>query len=170
MKFATLIALVATVKSEEGVSCTSTTDGWKKVEDATLTVDTVKDAASCGTAVTAIAVLADNVALDYCAQATATGVTPKVEASAEGADPVVVAADEVPASFTCEMWSKATADEAQDIRVVKANVEGPPTVKCDAWAWDAGVALDGLVAADGDNAKMITSAIAAIATIAMVAF
>ena len=166
MKFATLIALVATVTAEAAVACKTDAADWVAVTDATLTDAT--DAATCGTAATAIAELEANVANDYCACATSTGVTAAVEADAE-ADPAVEAADEVAASVVCEMWSKASADEAEDIRVAKADEAGPPTVAYEAWQWDAGVAMDAVAAADGDNAKMITSAIAAIATIAMVA-
>ena len=167
MKFATLIALVATVTAEAAVACKTDAADWVAVTDATLTDAT--DAATCGTAATAIAELEANVANDYCAMATSTGETAAVEASADGVEPVVAQADKVDASFTCEMWSKASADEAEDIRVAKADEAGPPTVAYEAWQWDAGVAMDAVAAADGDNAKMITSAIAAIATIAMVA-
>ena len=167
MKFATLIALVATVTAEAAVACDSTKEGWTAVTDDTLTAATA-DAAACGTAATAIAELEANVANDYCACATSTGKTDAVVADA-AADPPVEEAAEVAASVTCVMYSKASADEAEDIRVAKADEAGPPTVAYEAWQWDAGVAMDAVAAADGDNAKMITSAIAAIATIAMVA-
>merc|ERR1712127_1090068 len=154
MKFATLIALTATVTAETGVTCVSA-DGWAAVTD-DLSAGT--DKATCGEAVTAIAVLEANVGNDYCAHAITTSAVEAVAADA-AADPPV---EEVVA-----------ADEAQDIR--KATEDTPdasPAVQNEAWAWDAGVALDALVAAEGDadSAKMIGSAIAAIATIAAVAF
>merc|ERR1712127_514291 len=151
MKFATLIALTATVTAETGVTCVSA-DGWAAVTD---DLSAATDKATCGEAVTAIAVLEANVGNDYCAHAITT--------SAVDAD----------AAFECAMLFIATADEAQDIR--KATEDTPdasPAVQNEAWAWDAGVALDALVAAEGDadSAKMIGSAIAAVATIAAVAF
>lgn len=168
MKFATLIALVATINAEKGVVCddTKVTD-WTASADATITG--AADAKACGEAATKLAE-ADK-ENDTCAHAATSGKVDAVVAD-DAATPPVVAADEVPAKTTCALWTKVTADEAQDIRVAKADdTTSSPTMAYEAWSWDAGVAMDALVAgADGDNAKMITSAIAAVATIAAVAF
>lgn len=146
--------LLATVSAEAGVTCVNP-EG-----DAAWTVAAVEgatDGATCGTEGTA---LATDATLDYCLAA---NVTPAVEADAE-ADPAVEAADAVLNS--CNLYSLATAADA-DIREAKTE-EG---VEHHAWAWGAGVALaDVAPAADADSAKMITSAIATIATIAMVAY
>merc|ERR1712127_499349 len=137
---------------------------------ATLIALTATDTAACGEAAPAIAENADNVANAYCAHAITTAAVEAVDADADAGTEAVEAAD---ASFSCAMLSIASTDEVEDIRVATADTpDATPAVQNEAWAWDAGVALDALVAAEGDadSAKMIGSAIAAVATIAAVAF
>ena len=83
---------------------------------------------------------------------------------------VQAASDGVEASVTCEYFTKAKADPSADIRVATPEKDG---LVYTAWAYGAGEPLADLVAAaegDADSAKMITSALAAVATIAMVAY
>lgn len=149
--------LLATVSAEAGYTCTNPEDAW------TVTaVEGATDGASCGTEGTA---LATDATLDYCLAAV---VVPAVEADAE-ADPAVEAVAE--SLTSCNLYSLATAADA-DIRTAAAAAEDG-SAAYHAWAWGAGVALADLAPAaegDADSAKMITSAVATIAAIAMVAY
>ena len=92
----------------------------------------------------------------------------KVEEVKDGETVTTVAKDA--AYVTCEYFKVAKADPAGDIRTAAATENG---LSYEAWAWGAGEVLPNKVAAaegDADSAKMITSALAAIATIAMVAY
>ena len=62
MKYATLIALVATVKAEEGVLCGSD-ETWTATTDTDGTLTATTDSAGCKTALDALAV---DTANDYC--------------------------------------------------------------------------------------------------------
>ena len=159
MKFATLSLLVASVAAEAGYTCVNPEGdaAWAPtdVQPADMT-----DVATCGEKGTA---LATDVANDYCLFAVSTDAV----VADDTADPVV--AEVAYALDSCTLWFKATVADAT-IKEAKAAADGK---SYDAWAWGAGVALADMAAAaegDADSAKMMTSAIAAIATIAMVAY
>lgn len=171
MKYATLAALVATASAQEGFNCVNPTEDAWTTEAVT---EGVTDAATCETKGTeAIEATADYKTFDWCLHAAVqaeVAAKDAVEAD-ESADPPVEAADAVEAvaaSVTCAWFQKATVADA-DIRKAAATENG---LTYSAWAWGAGEALEDLVAAEGDadSAKMITSALAAVATIAMVAY
>merc|ERR1712127_165352 len=151
MKYATLIALVAIVKAEEGVTCDESgiisDDSWVISEDATVTGAT-DDAEACGVALTTAAEAdTDN---DWCGHA------------------ITTTTDGTPATV-CNGWTLATA-EGNDARVETADTpDADAPVANEAWAWTAGVAMEDFIVADEDAANMITAAVAAVATIAAVA-
>jgi hypothetical protein len=166
MKSFALAALVATTSAQAGFNCVNPTTGaWT-----TAPVDGTTDAADCKTKGTAaIEATADYKTFDWCLHAAVQG---KVEAVAadDTADPKVEAVAAVDASVTCAWFQTATADPVVDIRTAAPEAN---SLVYSAWAWGAGEALEDLVAeaeGDADSAKMITSALAAIATIAMVAY
>jgi hypothetical protein len=108
--------------------------------------------------------------MDFCLHSADQAKVEAVPDNAETAD-VDEKADEIAAAYVvCEYFKVAKADPAGDIRTAAATANG---LSYEAWAWGAGEALPNKVAAaegDADSAKMITSALAAIATIAMVAY
>jgi len=168
MKSFALAALVAVTSAQVNFNCVNPSEGaWAK----TAVTEGVTDAATCGSAgTTAIEALADFKTSDVCLHAAIQSAVDAVEASAEGVEPVVEAADAVEASVLCEYFVLATADPVGDIR---ASAPEANSLVYTAWAWGAGEKLEDAVAAaegDADSAKMITSALAAIATIAMVAY
>lgn len=172
MKYATLAALVATASAQEGFNCVNPEgdDAWTTA----AVTEGVTDAATCKTEGTAaIEGTADYKTFDWCLHAAVQAAVEAKEAvvADDTADPPVEAADAVEAveaSVACAWFQKATAADA-DIRTAAATENG---LTYSAWAWGAGEALEDLVAAEGDadSAKMITSALAAVATIAMVAY
>ena len=162
MKSFALAALVATVSAEAGYNCVNPTDGaWTEVP-----VDGATDHATCGTEGTkAIEADAEFKDMDICLHSADQA---KVEEVKDGETVTTAAVDA--AYVTCAYFKLAKADPAGDIRTAAATVNG---LSYEAWAWGAGEALPNKVAAaedDADSAKMITSALAAIATIAMVAY
>ena len=145
-----IIALIATVSAESGYTCVQPDPEWTASTDASLTTD-ITDAAACGAACTA---LATDVLFDYCCFATTT-----LESS-EGADDATTA---------CALWSLETVADAN----IKTAKVATATESFDAWTWNAAVlAADMTAASDdsADSASMISSAIATIAAIAMVAY
>ena len=167
MKSFALAALVATTSAQAGFNCVNPAGdaAWT-----TAAVDGATDAADCKTKGTAaIEATADYKTFDWCLHAAVQG---KVEAVAadDTADPKVEAVAAVDASVACAWFQTATADPVVDIRTAAPEAN---SLVYSAWAWGAGEALEDLVAeaeGDADSAKMITSALAAIATIAMVAY
>jgi hypothetical protein len=167
MKSFALAALVATVSAEAGYNCVNPTEGaWTSVA-----VTGATDHATCGTEGTkAIEADADFKEMDFCLHSKDQA---KVEAVADDtttADVNETVAEVAAAYVTCEYFKVAKADPAGDIRTAAATENG---LSYEAWAWGAGEPLPDKVAAaegDADSAKMITSALAAIATIAMVAY
>lgn len=167
MKSFALAALVAVTSAQVNFNCVNPSEGaWAK----TAVTEGVTDAATCGSVGTAaIEALADFKTSDVCLHA---AIQTKVDAvvADDTADPKVEAADEVPATVLCEYFVLATADPVGDIR---GSAPEANSLVYTAWAWGAGEKLEDAVAAaegDADSAKMITSALAAIATIAMVAY
>ena len=166
MKSFALAALVATTSAQAGFNCVNPAGdaAWT-----TAPVDGATDAADCKTKGTAaIEATAEYTTFDWCLHAAVQGEVAAVVAD-DTADPPVEAADAVAASVTCAWFQKATAADA-DIRTAAPEVN---SLVYSAWAWGAGEALEDLVAeaeGDADSAKMITSALAAVATIAMVAY
>lgn len=77
------------------------------------------------------------------------------------------AKDAVEASYACKSYSKTAGDEAVDIREAKA---ADDTTTYDAWAFSKGVASADLTVAAADSAMSMTTAFAAVATLAAVAF
>lgn len=166
MKSFALAALVATASAQVNFNCVNPTDAaWTETA-----VADAADAADCGTKGTAaIEALADFKTTDYCLHAAVQGKVEAVPADAD-ADPPVEEVKAVDASVTCAYFALATADPAVDIRTSAPEAN---SLVYTVWAWSAGEKLDEMVAAaegDADSAKMITSALAAVATIAMVAY
>ena len=166
MKSFALAALVATTSAQAGFNCVNPTEGaWT-----TAAVDGATDAADCKTkGTTAITETADYKTFDWCLHAAVQGEVAAVEAD-DTADPKVEAVEAVAASVTCAWFQTAAADPVVDIRTAAPEAN---SLVYSAWAWGAGEALEDLVAeaeGDADSAKMITSALAAVATIAMVAY
>ena len=167
MKSFALAALVATTSAQAGFNCVNPAGdaAWT-----TAAVDGATDAADCKTkGTTAITETADYKTFDWCLHAAVQGEVAAVVAD-DTADPPVEAADAVAASVTCAWFQTATADPVVDIRTAAPEAN---SLVYSAWAWGAGEALEDLVAeaeGDADSAKMITSALAAVATIAMVAY
>ena len=166
-------ALVASVSAQVNFACVipEGDDTWRM--DAVKAESTpITDAASCKTY--ALSSLdnyydaedtSENKYYDICYHA-------KVKAAAEegGEDTVVCE------SFLKDKMPEAGPDDepvsaVEDIRVETGPKDGYVYT---AWAWGAGEPLADLVATktydDADSAKMITSALAAVATIAMVAY
>jgi hypothetical protein len=171
MKSYALAALVATVAAQqENFNCVNPTgdDAWT-----TAAVADTTDVATCGTSGTAaIEGTADYTTFDWCLHAAVQSEVVAVEAVEATDDAEAVeAVAAVAASFACAWFQKATADPAGDIRASAPAADG---MVYSAWAWGAGVALEDAVAAaedaDADSAKMVASAVAAFATIAMVAY
>jgi len=168
MKSFALAALVATVSAEAGYNCVNPEGdaAW-----ATVAVTGATDHATCGTEGTkAIEADADFKEMDFCLHSADQAKVDAVEDDAATAD-VDETAAEIPAAYvTCAYFKVAKADPAGDIRTAAETKAG---LSYEAWAWGAGEALPNKVAdaeGDADSAKMITSALAAIATIAMVAY
>ena len=171
MKSFALAALVATTSAQVNFNCVNPTEGaWTETVLMSATVENaaITDAATCGsegtTKIAALEGFADN---DYCLHAAVQTAVEAVPADA-AADPPVEEVVGKDASVTCAYFAIAKAEG--DIR--KSAPEADSLVYT-AWAWGAGEALEDAVAAaegDADSAKMITSALAAIATIAMVAY
>ena len=144
MKSFALAALVAIVSAETNVECAKPEGGvW------TADVLTATDSANCYTVCKADATDAEK---DYCCEAVTT--TTPAEGDAAESKATVCTLNSAPKG-------------ADDIRKVKA---ATATVAYDAWAKDAGVELADLVAKDADSAKIITSAIATFAALAMAAY
>ena len=146
MKYSTLIAVVAIVKAEEGVTCGSV-DDWTASTETDVTGAT-DDAEACGAAITTLAEAdSDN---DWCGHA-------------------ITSTEDDTATTVCDAWTIATAD-GNDARAETADTpDETPSVANEAWAWTAGVAMDDFLEGE-DSANMITAAVAAVATIAAVAF
>ena len=167
MKSFALAALVATTSAQAGFNCVNPAGdaAWT-----TAAVDGATDAADCKTKGTAaIEATADYKTFDWCLHAAVQGAVEKVEAAPD-ADPPVEEAAAIEASVACAWFQTATADPVVDIRTAAPEAN---SLVYSAWAWGAGEALEDLVAeaeGDADSAKMITCALAAIATIAMVAY
>ena len=151
-----IIALISTVSAEVGYTCKQSEEtgavDWEVNADSAGTIAAATDTASCGKACTDLATAEE--ANDNCCFG--------VGDSATGASP----------AYTCSLWYAVAKDgETADLRVAKA-ADGTKTY--DAWAWNKGTAAAAMTAADGDadadSATMISSAIATIAAIAMVAF
>jgi hypothetical protein len=160
MKSFAIAAIIATVTAEVGYTCTNDADAtW------TETAPTAVDAAACGTACTDTAT---DTTMDYCCRAMTTAAVAAVEDDAATAD-VDETAAATDASFACALFTKATAADAT-IKALQADADG---VSYEAWAWNAGVAAADMAGAEevaADSASMISSAIATIAAIAMVAY
>ena len=152
MKSFLISALLAAVSAEAGYTCTNPATPWT---DASASItDAPADAAKCGASCKALAEA--DLTMDWCCAATTT---------AAGTD---AAAN--PAAFACALWKQAVvAGTPGEIKVAKA-AEG--LITYDAWSWAAGVATADMAAADAaaDSAKMISSAIATIAAIAMITY
>ena len=158
MKSFVLALLAASVSAEANVAC-------KAIEgNAGTAVAEATDAATCGTKGTAeVEAASDKADNDWCLAAVTTAA---VEASAEGVEPVVAARD---AAFSCTLFKVAKSDDVE-LREAKEAADG---ISYDAWQWAAGEQSAEFAPAaegDADSAKMITSALAAVATIAMVAY
>jgi hypothetical protein len=155
---------IAIVSAEKAYECKNPTDkAWTKNEDKTVT-DAVTSA-TCESACKALATKDDaSKKLDHCCMFIATEAVAKDDA----ADPKVAGSD---ATNVCSLLELATVADAT-IKSAKADAAGPPKVTCEAWAWNAGVAAADMAGADAaaDSATMISSAIATIAAIAMVAY
>ena len=171
MKSYALAALVATVAAQqENFNCVNPTgdEAWT-----TAAVADATDVATCGSLGTAaIENTEEYKTFDWCLHAAVQSEVVAVEAveatdDAEAVEPVTG----VDASVTCAWFQKATADPVGDIR---ASAAAANSLVYTAWAWGAGAELEPAVAeaedADADSAKMVASAVAAFATIAMVAY
>ena len=174
MKFYVYAALVATVASEENVKCVAPegnqsweagdVETWIEEEiDPPIKIGGAIDATSCKTAIDAV--------IEELKKTPMGEDPPEVNLNAfEELDYCFHA--EVKESFTnCRYFAFYYVDEnakSEDIRVVTPATDGSVY---SAWAYAKGAPLADLVAAaDADSAKMITSALAAVATIAMVAY
>ena len=118
--------------------------------------------------------------MDICLHAAIQGAVEAVEAD-DTADPPVEAVEARDAFAICEVFMKPTGDQVADIRVYAPSYN---SLVYSAWAWSAGEPLEDAKAADeseydsglgwndffADSANMMTSTLAAIATIAMVAY
>ena len=138
-------ALIATVTAEAGYECKQPDTAWE-----VLTVTAVTDADDEDACEAACKITAEddgNDGKDYCCSA-------KTTAAYDGDD----------AEFECTLWSLDTVADVT-IKDDKAATEDPD-VKYAAWMWNAGVAADDL---EG-SATMISSAIATIAAVAMIAY
>ena len=167
MKFALIATIAATVAAEENFTCTQTATEWTPSTEVAIT-GAVKDAATCGAACTTKATEGAQKTIDYCCFYVST-----VDSAADTTD-----------VLTCSLWSKtAVTDDIKNVKVAKAAVtDGTKKTIYTAWAWNAGVELTTEKAATDatttaavatedakDSATMITSAVATIAAIAMVA-
>ena len=164
MKQFVLAALLATVSAEKGYSCKFADDVTPTaVVAADGTTITIENCGAEGTKV--IEALTDKADNDHCLQLQ---YKPAVEEVKDDAGAVTTAA--APAELTsCGYAAKPTGDDT-DIRTATADTA---EAAYEAWAWAKGVKLADLAPAaegDADSAKMITSALAAVATIAMVAY
>jgi hypothetical protein len=156
MKSFAISALIASVAAEAAFTCVNVTPAWAAT---TIEADAtkVKDTATCKTECDAKAI---DKTKDYCCMATTTA----------AADPADAAK---PAAFACNLWELATVKDAT-IKKAKASTgtaaEG--VVTYDAWSYNAGVMNAETAATEkaADSATMISSAIATIAAIAMVAY
>ena len=91
-----------------------------------------------------------------------------INSMVQGAVAANGAADKIEPYVNCQIFWKATTAN-DDIRHSAPEMNG---LVYSAWAWSGGEALDDLVAVaqnDADSAMMITSSLATIAAIAMVA-
>lgn len=167
MKFATLAAIVATVSAEVGYTCdgtkaTAAESGWTEATHAEGT-----DAAKCAAEGKKVAEGDAGKLNDICLMGVATKEVAAVEDDAATAD-VDETAAKVDATYVCTSWSKVAGDPAADIRVAKV---ADDTTTYDAWGFAKGVALEDLTAAaDASSAMSMTTAFAAVATLAAVAF
>ena len=155
MKSFVLALLAASVSAEANTACKA------DLENGETLTEGVTDAATCGTVGTAkVDEATDKATNDWCLSAVTTAAV---------ADSAPDAGDGTPASTVCILYKK-TAEEGAELREAKAATE---TLSYDAWQWAAGEKSADLAPAaegDADSAKMITSALAAVATIAMVAY
>ena len=153
MKSFVLALLAASVSAEANTACKADLENGETL--------TAADAATCGTVGTAkVDEAQDKAENDWCLSAVTTAAV---------ADSAPDAGDGTPASTVCILYKK-TAEEGAELREAKAATD---TLSYDAWQWAAGeLSADLAPAAEGDadSAKMITSALAAVATIAMVAY
>jgi hypothetical protein len=143
-----IAALFATVAAEEGYSCQQPSTAWTVESVADVTAAT--DATECKAACLVVAEDDANDANDYCCSSKTTEET---------------ATDEGDEEFECTLWSEDTAADANIKEVTAA--EEDPVVTYAAWMWVAGVEQDEL--GEG-SATMISSAIATIAAVAMIAY
>jgi hypothetical protein len=148
MKSFAISAIIAAVSAEAGYNCVQPDPAWT---DASASLAASTDMTTCGAACTTVATDAANVGNDYCCFATTTGED---------------TANSVAAAFECALWSMATVAGA-NIKTAKM-AEG--TVTYAAWAWNAGTMAADMTATSADSATMISSAIATIAAIAMIAY
>ena len=147
MKSFAISAIIATVSAEAAFKCVKTDDWTDKSSESTITAATA-DTAACKDACAAIATNEDNVASDYCCTATTTIV--------EDGDNTIA----------CTLWKAATGTDT--IKTASADSDSTTT---EAWAWTANeLNADIGTGDDADSATMISSAIATIAAIAMVAY
>lgn len=166
MKFATLAAIVATVSAEVGYTCdgtkaTAADSGWTEATHAEGT-----DAAKCAAEGKKVAEGDAGKLNDICLMGVATKEVAAVEDDAATTD-VVETADKVDATYVCTSWSKVAGDPALDIRIAKV---ADDTTTYDAWGFSKGAALEDLTAAADSSAMSMTTAFAAVATLAAVAF
>jgi hypothetical protein len=144
-------ALIATASAQEGYTCTNLDgdDAWTVIDDEDTVTD-ADDAEACKAACLAIAEADDNAESDYCCAA-------KDTAKAD---------DDTAAEFECALYQLEATDDEADIREAEETDEdADPVVTHSAWAWTAGDALDEMA-----SATMISSAIATIASVAMIAY
>ena len=164
MKQFVLAALLATVSAEKAYKC-AFADGVTPtaVVAADGTAITIENCGAEGTKV--IEALTDKADNDHCLQLQYTPAVEEVKA-----DDGTVTTEAAAATLTsCAYAAVATGDDT-DIRTATADTA---EAAYEAWAWAKGELLPELAPpaeGDADSAKMITSALAAVATIAMVAY
>ena len=138
-----IATLIATVSAEAGYTCTQPDPAWTAVDK------TAADAAACGTVCTNDAT---DETLDYCCLADTT-----------------LAVGSTAASTVCTLYSLTAVDGAN----IKTAMAATDTNSFEAWNWNRASLADDMAASDAaasDSASMISSAIATIAAIAMVAY
>ena len=142
MKSFAIAAIIATVSAEAAYKCVKA-DGWTEDPDTAKGVAEADDDTKCEDACKAIAT-ADK-ENDYCCAATTT------------IDTKVIA---------CTLWKAETGKDS--IKKASADTDKETSM---AWAWTASKLNDDIgTGDDADSATMISSAIATIAAIAMVAY
>ena len=173
MKSFAVLALVATTSAQKGFMCLNKDDSW--FTDRISEDEGVTDDFSClmmglwYMEITAEYINKDSINYNWC-----------INSMVQGAVAANGAADKIEPYVNCQVFWKATT-AYDDIRHSAPEMNG---LVYSAWAWSAGEPLEDAKAADeseydsglgwndffADSANMMTSYLAAIATIAMVAY